>query len=191
MSSTLFEAAAERAVKTWKAYLAALCVLLLAFIIDWMSGSPFFVKGEPIGLANFKVVREALSATYGILFAVFVGAACQESRLLRLSVKDAADSSVARPVAIDLWFISPFSYSRSLRVLFWVSFVYGFGLLAFFSVIHLLGCWPPPEARMSHFAYRAIGAGDALVLAGCLRFALAPIYRNLQEVRRKLVPPPS
>src|SRR4051812_32290230 len=105
MSSTLFEAAAERAVKTWKAYLAALCVLLLAFIIDWMSGSPFFVKGEPIGLSNFKVVREALSATYGILFAVFVGAAWQESRLLRLSVKDAADSSVARPVAIDLWFI--------------------------------------------------------------------------------------
>lgn len=191
MSSTLFEAAAERAVKTWKAYLAALCVLLLAFIIDWMSGSPFFVKGEPIGLANFKVVREALSATYGILFAVFVGAAYQESRLLKLSVKDAADSSVARPVAIDLWFISPFSSSRSLRVLFWFSFLYGFGLLGFFTVIHLIGWRQPPEARMSHFAYRAIGVGDGLVLAGCLRFALAPICRSLQEVRRKLVPPPA
>jgi hypothetical protein len=190
MSSTLFEAAAERAVKTWKAYLAGLCLLLLAFVIDWMSGSPFFKEGK-IELGNFKVVREALSATYGILFAVFVGAACQESRLLRVSVKDAEDSSVARPVAIDLWFISPFSYSRSLRGLFWVSFSCGFGLLAFFSIIHLIGWKQPPAARMSHFVYRAIGAGDALVFAGCLRFALLPICRNLQEVRRKLVPPPA
>ena len=63
MSANLFEAAAERAVKTWKAYLAALCLLLLAFVIDRMSGSPFFEKGEPIEIANFKVIREALSAT--------------------------------------------------------------------------------------------------------------------------------
>src|SRR4051794_7828449 len=102
MDSTLFEAAAERAVKTWKAYLAGLCLLLLAFVIDSMSGSPFFKQGKPIEFANFKVAREALSATYGILFAVFVGAAYQESRLLKVSVKGAAEKSVTRPSAIDL-----------------------------------------------------------------------------------------
>jgi ABC-type spermidine/putrescine transport system permease subunit I len=106
-------------------------------------------------------------------------------------VKDAANSSVARPAAIDLWFISPFSYSGLLRALFWFSFFYGFGLLGFFSVIHIIGWKQPPQDRMSHFAYRAIGVGDGLVFAGCLLFALLPICRNLQEVRRKLVPPPS
>jgi hypothetical protein len=187
VSSTLFEAAAERAVKTWKAYLAGLCLLLLAFVIDWMSGSPFFTEGKPIELANFKVVREALSATYGILFAVFVGASYQESRLLLRCAKGSLDKSLARPAAIDLWFISPFSHSRFLRFLFWLSFAYGFGLLGIFSVIHLAGCMQPHEGRMSQWPYQAIGVADALVFIGCLLFARWTC-RNLQEVRRKLVP---
>jgi len=72
MESKLIEAALERVVKTWKTYITAICILLLTLIIDALSGFSFLRGGEPIDLAGFKVVREALSATYGILFSVFV-----------------------------------------------------------------------------------------------------------------------
>lgn len=72
MESKLFEAALERVAKTWKTYITAICILHLTLIIDALSGFSFLRGGEPIDLAGFKVVREALSATYGLLFSLFV-----------------------------------------------------------------------------------------------------------------------
>jgi hypothetical protein len=185
MSATLFEAAAEKTAKTWNRYIVALCILQLTLMIDQMSGAEFLCQGKPIDLAGFKVVREALSATYGILFAVFIGAAYLESRLLRESAP--GSSAMERPAVIDLWFVSPFSKSLFFRFLFWGALVYGFVLLAIFSVIHLAAIGPPRSNTVSSLTYRAIGAGDLLVLIFSTSYAFK-IYRNLEEVRSKLMP---
>jgi len=185
VSSTLFEAAAERAGKTWKIYIVALCILQLTLVIDAMSGLSFLGKGGQIDLAGFKVVREALSATYGILFAVFIGAAYLESGLLLRSAGHTSGSILARPAALDLWFISPFSHSRFLRGLFWAALFNGFILLGVFAWVHVAGWGPPRSGTVPFWAYRAIGVVDLLVLIVCLEFARR-IRRNLRKVRSKL-----
>lgn len=185
VSSTLFEAAAERAAKTWKIYIVALCILQLTLMIDAMSGLSFLWEGGQIDLAGFKVVREALSATYGILFAVFIGAAYLESGLLLRSAGDTSGSILARPAAIDLWFISPFSHSRFLRGLFWAALGYGFFLLGVFGWVHVAGCGPPRSGTVPFWAYRAIGWVDLLILVVCLKYAWR-IRRNLGKVQSKL-----
>ena len=116
-----------------------------------------------------------------------MGAAYQESCLLKRCVKESANSSVARPEAIELWFISPFSPSVWMRRLFALSVVYGFGLLGLFSVIHLIGWRQPAQGPMADCAYQAIGVFDALVF-GCCLWPAFRTYRNLQEVRAKLAP---
>jgi hypothetical protein len=154
-------------------------------MIDQMSGAEFLCQGKPIDLAGFKVVREALSAAYGILFAVFIGAAYLGSRVLRESAP--GSSAMERPAVIALWFVSPFSKSLFLRFLFWGALVYGFVLLAIFSVIHLAAIGPPRSNTVSSLTYRAIGAGDLLVLIFSTSYAFK-IYRNLEKVRSKLMP---
>ncbi|HYJ06817.1 MAG TPA: hypothetical protein VEX43_16900 [Chthoniobacterales bacterium] len=186
MSSTLFDAAAERTGKTWKTYMVALCILQLTLMIDAMSGFSFLREGGEIDLAGFKIVREALSATYGILFAVFIGTAYFESGLLLRSAGDTSGSILAKPAAIDLWFISPFSHSRFMRGLFWAALGYGFFLLGFFGWVHVAG-WGPPK-YMPFWAYRAIGVVDLLVLIVCLEYARR-IRRNFAEVKSKLGSP--
>ena len=185
MGSTLFEAAAERTAKTWKTYIVALCVLQLTLMIDIMSGFSFLGEGGKIDLAGFKIVREALSATYGILFGVFIGTAYFESGLLLRSAGNTSGSILARPAAIDLWFISPFSHSRFLRGLFWAALAYGFLLLVVFGLIHVAGWGPPRSGTVPLWAYRAIGVVDLAVLIVCLKYARR-ICRNLGKVRSKL-----
>jgi hypothetical protein len=183
-----FEAALERAGKTWKRYSTALCALLLAFIIDWLSGFRFLKEQQQIEVAGFKVVREALSATYGILFSVFIATVFLEScqLLVRSATTDGALSDP--PDALDLWLLSPFSGSRALRSIFWALFLYGFCLLAFFSIVHLMGHWPPnPGRNMSMGLYRGIGLFDLLLLIPCSYYGYRT-YQNLQRVRSRLAP---
>ena len=108
MNSNLFEAALARTAKTWKAYVSAICILYLTLLIDSLSGFSFLSGNEPISLGGFKVVREALSLTYGILFTLFILTAFLESRVLKRSSVSLAPSP-SGPSAPDLWFISPFS----------------------------------------------------------------------------------
>jgi len=182
MNSKLFEAALARAAKTWKTYVSAICVLYLTLLIDFLSGFSFLSGREPINLAGFKVVREALSLTYGILFALFVTSAWLESRVLRASSSGSDSSMPADSAALDLWFISPFSSARPLRFLFWFLFVDGFLFLAQFSLIHLACLWPPDPKRMSEGVYIMIGVIDLILLLICLPLAYR-IYKNLQHVR--------
>jgi len=186
MDSKLFEAALERAAKTWKTYIAAICILHLTLIIDALSGFSFLLGKDPIDLAGFKVVREALSATYGILFSVFVATTFLESRLLktRSSASDLAKSNGL--AMLDLWFLSPFSDLPLLRKVFWFLFIDGFLFLAQFSYAHLALISPPNPARMSSEMYVAIGGVDLVLLIICVPFGYRT-YRNFQHVRAMLL----
>jgi len=181
MNSNLFEAAPARAAKTWKAYISALCILHLTLLIDSLSGFSFLSGNEPISLGGFKVVREALSLTYGILFTLFIVTAFLESGVLKRSSVGLSPTPSGNS-AVDLWFISPFSASRFLRGLFWFFLVDGFLFLAAFSLIHLDGRWPPNPDRMSAKIYTLIGRVDFILFVTCLPFAYL-IYRNLRRVR--------
>ena len=186
MESKLFEAALERVVKTWKTYITAICILLLTLIIDALSGYSFLRGGEPIDLAGFKVVREALSATYGILFSVFVANAFLESRLLKTR-SSATDLSTANVFSVlDLWFLSPFSDSQFLRKAFWFLFIVGYLLLAQLSFVHLLALVNSSiSTRMRPEIFAAIGAIDFILLVICIPFGYR-IYQNFQHVRSTL-----
>ena len=83
MSSELFSDALKGTRATWKKYVTGLCILDLGVLIDWLSGRSFFSGKEPIELAGFKVVREALSASYGVLFVIFIITAFYQSCVLR------------------------------------------------------------------------------------------------------------
>lgn len=185
MDSKLFDAALTQAATTWKTYAKAICVLALAFLIDALSGFSFFFKGETIDLFGTKVVRETLSATYGILFSVFVGTVFLESRLLkyRLAAFDASTSGASS--VLDLWLLSPFSQSKWLRAAFWALFIDGFCCLAVFSWVHLFCHRLPLRHGMTPALYVAIGAVDALLLVVTAPFGYWT-YQNLQQVKSKL-----
>ena len=186
MESKLFEAALERVINTWKTYVTAICILHLTLIIDALSGFSFLRGEEPIDLAGFKVVREALSATYGILFSLFVVNAFLESRLLKTR-SSATDLSTANgfPV-LELWFLSPFSDSQILRKAFWFLFIVGYLLLAQLSVVHLLFSERLSDpTRMSSEVFAAIGAIDFILLVICMPFGYR-IYQNFQHVQSML-----
>jgi hypothetical protein len=185
IDSDLFKAALERAAKTWKTYATAICILNLTFMIDALSGLSFFRGGKPIDLAGFKVVREALSATYGILFTVFVATVFLESRLLRARFSVSGASTPGARSVLDLWLLSPFSDSPRLRKVFWFLFINGFLFLAAFSFVHLAFLFPPDPCRMWPAAYVAIGAFDLILLFPCAWFAYRT-YQNLQGVRSML-----
>lgn len=186
MNSNLFEAALARAAKTWKAYISAICILSITLLIDYLSGFSFLLGKEPINLGGFKVVREALSLTFGILFSLFIATAWLESRVLKRSaVALSPSTSSSGNSALELWFISPFSASRFLRGVFWFFLVDGFLFLGTFSLIHLTGTLPPDPRRMAPWLYWAIGGIDCLVFAVCLPFAYF-IFRNIQHVRSML-----
>ena len=176
----------ERVINTWKTYVTAICILHLTLIIDALSGFSFLRGEEPIDLAGFKVVREALSATYGILFSLFVVNAFLESRLLKTR-SSATDLSTANgfPV-LELWFLSPFSDSQILRKAFWFLFIVGYLLLAQLSVVHLLFSERLSDpTRMSSEVFAAIGAIDFILLVICMPFGYR-IYQNFQHVQSML-----
>lgn len=181
MKPDLFEAALLKTRKTWQTYITALCGLAIGFMIDLLGGLAFFSGEAEISVGGFKVVREALSATYGILFAVFIATASFESRLLKTLSQTAAHPPES--TEFQLWVVSPFSKSRWGRVCWRVFFGYGYFLLAVFSLIHLTGCIPPTKMAMS--LYFSIGVMDALIFGVCFRYGLE-IYRNLRFVRHRL-----
>ena len=185
MNSKLFDATLERVAKTWKTYISAICILYLTLIIDALSGFSFLRGINPIDLAGFKVVREALSATYGILFAVFVVSTFLESRLLKTC---SSTSNLAKSnglAVLDLWFLSPFSSSSLLSKAFWFFFIDGFLFLALFSFVHIALISPPNPARMMPEIYFAIGVVDSVLLVICAPFGYLT-YRNFQYVRALL-----
>lgn len=182
MSSERFEAALERAAKTWKAYFAAICILHVTVMIDALSGFPFLEGRTPIDLAGFEVVREALSATYGLVFSLFVATVYLESNLLKARSSAADLSSSCWLSVVDLWFLSPFSESPLLRAVFWFLFVDGFLVLGLFSFAHLAVVLPPDSGRMSLATYVAIGVVDLILMIICIPFAYYT-YRNFEHVR--------
>lgn len=185
MSSERFEAALEQAAKTWKTYFAAICILHVTIMIDALSGFPFLTGETPIDLAGFEVVREALSATYGIVFALFVATVYLESDLLKARSSTAELSGSSWLSVVDLWFLSPFSESPLLRGAFWFLFVHGLFVLALFSFSHLAVVLPPDPGRMSEAMYVAIGAVDLILLILCIPFAYFT-YQNFEYVRALL-----
>ena len=170
MEQKQFEALIEATAKTWRAYAVAIGVLYLSMVVDVLSKAPFFLGYHPIELGGFKIVREALSATYGIVFSGFVATVCLESNLLRKRLCSIEVATLSRTPVLDLWFLSPFSDSRLLRAMFWLLFADGFVLLAIFSIIHIALILPPDPARMSELTYRSIGAFDLLLLIVCVPF---------------------
>jgi hypothetical protein len=185
MATDFFSAVLERTIKTWRTYTVVLSGLGLTFIVDALNGFAFFHKQTAIELAGFKVVREALSLTYGILFAVFVGAVFLESCLLERRCPVGAAQSDEAEKLLDGWLISPFSEMPLLRISFWILFLAGFGTLASFSVVHIALWWPPDPARMSRSVYRMIGILDGVLLGISVGFGVST-YRNLREVRSRL-----
>lgn len=183
MKSGLFEAVLLKTKKTWTTYVTALCALSLGLLIDWLGGSHFLRPGGAIDLAGFKVVREALSATYGILFAVFIIATFCESRLLKKLSQTAAH--LPESAELELWFLSPFSRSLWGSLLRAGLFSIGYSWLAVFSVVHIANKFPPNPKNMGTRLYVGIGIVDALILLGCLWFGLK-IYQNHRLVRRWL-----
>jgi hypothetical protein len=181
MKSDLFEAALLKTQKTWKTYVKALCGLTLGFLIDWLGGLSFFKGRAEINLAGFKVVREALSLTYGLLFAAFIATAFYESRLL----KTLSETAVRLPESteLELWYLSPFCNSRWRRFGWSYFFFVGYFLLAVFSFIHLSACIPPTIMKMRW--YFLIGVVDGVILLACL-WPGWRIYRNLRSVRHRL-----
>jgi hypothetical protein len=166
----------------------SICILHLTLLIDALSGFTFLRGKTPIDLAGLKVVREALSLTYGILFSVFVATVFLESRLLKARCSIGEVSATERRSALDLWLLSPFSESALLRGIFWFLFIDGFLFLALFSFVHLALVFPPDPARMSATVYVAIGGIDCLLLFVCAPFAYRT-YQNLRHVRSMLSQP--
>src|SRR6185295_13475075 len=145
MNMDVFSAALKNMQSTWKTFAITVGGLNLAFLIDGLSGFSFLRAGGEIEIGGFKVVREALSASYGLLFTVFVVTAFLESRTVKVLCAKVPDGSVCpEETEAILWLLSPFSSSKKLRGLFWFLFADGFFFLAIFSVIHLLNWSPPP-----------------------------------------------
>lgn len=183
MKPDLFEAALLKTQKTWQTYVKALCALDLVLLIDRLGGSNFLNPGGQIDVAGFKVVREALSATYGILFAVFIVATFCESRLLKKFSETAVHFPESAEVA--LWFLSPFSWSRWGRGFRIVLFINGYFWLAWFARIHITNKYPPLKDGMKHPLYVGIGYVDAIIFLVCVCLGVM-IYLDIRCVRHRL-----
>ncbi len=193
MQSRLFETALGRAAKTWQTYTKALCTLHLAFIIDALGGF-LFLKGKSIDFLGFTVVRESLSATYGILFSLFVATTFIESRLLKNCVSPNNPLMPDELPVLPLWFLSPFSDLPLMRWMFWILYIDGFQYLAFFSLAHLaIFIYPDwvnlfPNNGLKNLQdnkYIAIGVINLILLIICVPFGYLT-YRNFQSVRAAL-----
>jgi len=183
VKSDLFEAALLKTQKTWKTYVTALCALNLGFLIDALGGSHFFGAGGEINLAGFKVVREALSAAYGLLFLAFIATTFYESRLLKTLSQPAVHFPESPELA--LWFLSPFSRSLAGRVFRKCLFVVGYFCLAVFSVIHITKTSAPQTDDIRALLYVPIGYADGLILCFCVYLGVK-ICQNLRFVRHRL-----
>ena len=184
MQSKLFETALERAAKTWQTYTKALCTLHLAFIIDALGGN-LFLQGKSIDFAGFTVVRESLSATYGILFSLFVATTFIESRLLKTCISPNNPLMPDELPVLHLWFLSPFSDLPFMRKMFWFLFIDGFHVLALFSFAHLFPHGVKPSLNIDLEIYGAIGVIDLILFIICVPFGYLT-YRNFQSVRAML-----
>lgn len=185
MAQDRFNAMLEATAKTWKAYAVALGVLYLGMVIDFLGPMPFFKGEAPIDVGGFKVVREALSATYGLLFTVFVVTVFFESRRLLQLVQSMDLSGLRRSITQDLWLLSPFSEVRALRAAFWLLFADGFVLLAVFSYVHLALHWPPDAKRMSALLYQGIGLVDLVLLVAVVPLGYLT-FTNLRQVQQSI-----
>ncbi|TLU87345.1 MAG: hypothetical protein FDX21_00430 [Chlorobium sp.] len=193
MQSKLFETALERAAKTWQTYTKVLCTLHLAFIIDALGGY-LFLQGKSIDFVGFTVVRESLSATYGILFSLFVATTFIESRLLKTCVSSNNSLMPDELPVIHLWFLSPFSELSFMRKVFWFLYIDGFHFLALFSFAHL-AIFISPDCVQSFLKidliklpddiYVGIGVIDLVLFIICVPFGYLT-YRNFQSVRAAL-----
>lgn len=201
----VFASALENMQSTWKAFALTLCTLHLLLIIDVLSGSQFMKEGGAIEIGDFKIVRETLSATYGLLFTFFVVKALLESRVVReLCIAEAEGSISEVDTKAVLWLVSPFSWSRGLRVVFWLLLADGFILLAAFSAIHLFDVRSFPflpeitepvkgssgaqlPIKMLKPAYVGIGVLDLLLLVFCL-WRCRELVENLRFIRAKFTP---
>ena len=203
MQIELFKAALKQTQTTWQRYIAAYCLLQMGFVIDVLGGSSFLVKHQAVELAGFKVVREAISFAYGVLFLVFVVAALVESRILRRCF-DTPDPKVSAALQelpeLQLWLVSPFSTFRLgryrvLRGVFWLLFLFGFSTLVFFIAVHLL---PPallyPKVLrtpplIDRRLFQAIGWFALAVLLLCIPLGWE-IFKNLKAVSSAIFEPP-
>ena len=137
------------------------------------------------------MVRESISVAFGLLFVVFVVAAFYQSENLKRSSEalTPANSEALRNLPeLQLWLLSPFSPSRLLRRTFWGLFLYGYFLLAQFSIIHLFayGKGLPDPKRMAPWIFRSIGALDLALFGVCVWWGWR-LYQNLKAVRETLL----
>jgi len=186
MNLELFNDALKDAKHTWGKYIAALCILHVGFLIDALGGFEFFCGKGELHLGDFKVVREALSGTYGVLFFVFIVAAAYQAKLLRMLCPATGDRPHDVADRFDkghLWLLSPFSPFGGLRFVFWLLFAHGFFTLALFSMVHLAGWHAPPGADRAA-TYRLVGFLDLGLFCASL-FPGWSIYRDLYRVCRK------
>lgn len=203
MQIELIKATLKQTQTTWQRYMAACCLLLLGFVIDLLGGASFLVRHQAIELAGFKVVREAISLTYGVLFLVFVVVAWLESGILRqsLATPDAKVSATLQELPeLQLWLVSPFSTfrlagCRVLRVVFGSLFLLGFVTLTLFGTIHLL---PPaflypkglrtPPLFVSPCVFKAVGRFVLAVLLPYIPLG-QQIRKNLRAVSKAIFQP--
>lgn len=192
MQIELFKATLKQTQSTWQRYIASYCLLQLGFIIDVLGGSGFLLGHQAIELAGFKVVREAISLTYGVLFLVFVVSALFESRILRQCFDATGHEVLLEPPELKLWLVSPFSTFRIgpfrvFRIIFWLLFIFGFSTLLLFIDVHLVPpalLYPkvlrtPPLIDRGLFV--AIGWFDLAVLLLCIPLGWQ-IFENLRAV---------
>jgi hypothetical protein len=183
MASSKLGRILETTSKTWKAYAKAISILNLTFLIDWMGGFTFMKKGGSLDIGGFKIVREAFSATYGIVFFAFVLTVFLQSGLLSRSTDPPMPSDADDQ--LDSWFLSPFSDSALVRFIFWLFFVGGFLWLAALCVVHLFLISEPDPDRMSEAIYFLIGVGNTILLAVATWLGKRT-YQNMAEVRDRL-----
>ena len=187
MNLELFNDALKDAKNTWGKFFAALCILDVGFLIDALGGFEFFHGKGELHLGDFKVVREALSGTYGVLFFVFIVTAAYQAKLLRMlcpATSDRPHDPVDRFDKGHLWLLSPLSPFGGLRFVFWLLFAHGFFTLALFSTVHLTG-WQAPPGTDPATTYRLVGFLDLGLFLASL-FPGWSICRELGRVRWKL-----
>jgi hypothetical protein len=159
-------------------------------------------EGGAIEVGGFKIVREALSATYGLLFTLFVFRAWLESRVAwKICKAETVVPISAVETKAVLWLVSPFSWFRALRWVFWGLLADGFITLAVFSAIHIgnvrslpnwlklveSGIAPPGNSRpitLPPWAYKGIGYMDLVLLLVCL-WPCVGLIQNLTRIRKR------